>query len=74
MRRYNWHSAGSVAGPTISHAKILVYFSNKIYGISFFKQHSETVMVQNADCSLRKKNYCVNYYAFFGTLSFPIAC
>jgi len=43
-----------------------VYFSNKIYGSNFIKQHSDTVMVwnyQNADCSLRK-NYCVIYYNF----------
>jgi len=30
---------------TIANAKILTYFSNKIYGINFIKQHSETVMV-----------------------------
>jgi len=28
----------------ISNAKILTYFSNKIYGSNFIKQHSETVM------------------------------
>jgi len=55
-------------GKAISNAKILIYFSNKIYGRSFFiKQHSETVMVwnyQNADCSLRKEFYCIIYYNF----------
>jgi len=55
-------------GLAISSAKILIYtfFSNKIYGSNFIKQHSETVMVwnyQNADCSIRKK-YCVIYYNF----------
>jgi len=38
----------------ISSAKILIYFSNKIYGSNFIKRHSETVMVrnyQNADCT-----------------------
>jgi len=29
----------------ISNAKILIYFSNEIYGNNFVKQHSETVMV-----------------------------
>jgi len=32
-------------GQAISSAKILIYFSNKIYGSSFIKQHSETVTV-----------------------------
>ena len=32
-------------GLAISNAKILVYFSNKIYGSNFIKRHSETVMV-----------------------------
>ena len=48
-------------GLAISNAKILIYFSNKIYRSSFIKQHSKTVMVcnyQNADCSLRKKLFC----------------
>jgi len=31
----------------ISNAKISIYFSNKIYGSNFIKQHSETVMVWN---------------------------
>jgi len=51
-------------GLAISNAKILVCFSNEIYGSNFIKQHSETVMVwnyQNADCSLRKKLYFVIY-------------
>jgi len=29
----------------ISNAKMLMYFSNKVYGSNFIKQHSETVMV-----------------------------
>jgi len=29
----------------ISNDKILIYFSNEIYGSNFIKQHSETVMV-----------------------------
>ena len=44
--------------------KMLIYFPNEIHGSNFIKQHSETVMLryyQNADCSLRKKNYCVVY-------------
>jgi len=32
-------------GLAISSAKILIYFSNKIYGSNFIKQHSETVVV-----------------------------
>ena len=42
-----------------------------VYGMSFIKQHSETVMVwnyQTADCSLQKLIYCV--IIIFGTLSF----
>ena len=30
---------------TISDAKILIYFSNAIYGSNFMKQHSQAVMV-----------------------------
>ena len=55
----------------ISNAKILTYLSNKIYGSNLIKQDSETAMVwnyQNADCSLRKKNYCVIYCNFWHTL------
>ena len=58
----------------ISNAKILIYFSNKIYGSNFIKQHSETVIVwnyQNANCGLRK-NVIVSFIIIFGTLSFPI--
>jgi len=32
-------------GPAISSAKVLIYFSNKIYGSRFIKQHSETDLV-----------------------------
>jgi len=32
-------------GQAISNVKILMHFSNKIYGSNFIKQHSETVMV-----------------------------
>jgi len=32
-------------GLAISNAEILIYFSNKIYGSNFIKQHLETVMV-----------------------------
>jgi len=32
-------------GLAISSAKIKIYFSNKIYGSNFIKQHSETVIV-----------------------------
>jgi len=31
-------------GLAISNAKILIYFSKKIYGSDFIKQHSETAM------------------------------
>ena len=58
-------------GQAISNAKILIYFSNKIYGINFVKKHSETVTVsnyQNADCSLRK-NSVASLIIIFGTLS-----
>jgi len=59
----------------ISNAKILIHFSNKIYGSNFTKQHSETVMVcnyQNADCSLRKK-IIASFIIIFGTLSLPVS-
>jgi len=53
-------------GLVITNAKILIYFfSNTIHGSNFINQHSETVMVwiyHSADCSLRKKRYCVVYY------------
>jgi len=32
-------------GLAIYSAKMLIYFSNKIYGSDFIKEHSETVMV-----------------------------
>ena len=32
-------------GLTVNNAEILIYFSNKIHGNNFIKQHSETVMV-----------------------------
>ena len=62
------------SGLAISNAKILIYFSNKIHGSSFIKQHSKTVMVwnyRNADCSLRER-FIVSSIIIFGTLSFPI--
>ena len=60
----------------IYNAKILIYFSNKIHGNHFIKQHSETVIVwncQNANCSLRKV-ITVSFVIIFGTLSFPMPC
>jgi len=54
-------------GMAIFNDKILIYFSNKIYGSNVIKDHLETVMVwnyQNADCNLRQKNYCVTCYNF----------
>ena len=63
-------------GQAICTAKILIYiFSNKIHGSNFITQHSETVMIrnyQNADCILKiNKFYCVIYYNFRHTISFP---
>ena len=61
-------------GLAVSSAKIEIYFSDKIYGSNFIKQHLEIVMVwnyQNADCSCKKSIYCV-IIIIFGTLSFPI--
>ena len=59
-------------GLAISKAEILIYiFSNKINERIFFKQHSETATVWNADCSLRKK-IIASFVIIFGTLSFPI--
>ena len=60
-------------GLATSSAKKLIYFSTKIYGSNFIKQHSETVMVwnhQNADCSLRKK-FIESFIIISGTFSFP---
>jgi len=62
-------------GQAIPNAKILMHFSNKIYGRNIIKQHSEKwygLKLPNADCSLRKKNI-VSFIIIFGTLSFPIA-
>ena len=61
-------------GLAISNAKISIYFSNKIYGSNFIKQHVETVMVwnyQHAHCSLRR-NFIASFIIIFGTLSFPV--
>ena len=58
-------------GLAISSAKALIYFLYKIYGSTFIKQHTETVMVWNyrkAGCSLRKKFYSVIYYHFWHTV------
>jgi len=52
---------------TISNAKILIYFLNKLHGSNYIKQHSETVIVgnyQNADCTLRKKIIVSFFYNF----------
>ena len=59
-------------GLAISSAQILMYFSKILYGSTLIKQYSETVMVrnyQNANCSLRKKFYCVIYYNFRHTFA-----
>ena len=61
-------------GLAISTAKILIYFSTKIYRSSFIKRYSETVMVrnsQNADGSLRK-TIIVSFIIICGTLSFTL--
>jgi len=58
-------------GLAISRAKALIYFLYKIYGSTFIKQHTETVMVWNyrkAGCSLRIKFYSVIYYHFWHTV------
>jgi len=39
------NTVSTVLVPWAGHAKILIYFSNKIYGCNFIKHHSETVMV-----------------------------
>jgi len=77
--RYNWHSAGSLDWP-FSSAKVLIYFSNRIYGSSFIKQPSETVVVwnrQNVDCSLKEINlscYLLKFSAHFRSLQPPRRC
>ena len=57
---------------------LIYFFSNKIHGNNFLKQHSGTVMVwnyQNAVCSLLlKKKNTLAFIVIFGTLSFPIGC
>ena len=58
----------------ISSAKIVIYFSNKIYRSDVIKQHSETVIVwdyQNADGSWRKIFFIALFIIIFSTLSFP---
>jgi len=62
-----------LTGLAIFKAKILIYFSNKMYGNNRIKQHSQTVAVwhyENADCSLRKKNI-VSFIVICGTLNVP---
>jgi len=44
VRRYNWHSAGSLGWP-FPMLKYEYIFSNKIYGSNFIKHHSEAVML-----------------------------
>jgi len=63
MERKCADTIGTVPVPLVGHFQYenIKIFSDKIYRSSFFKQHSETVMVlnyQNADCSLRKKLLC----------------
>ena len=59
----------------IHSAKILMYFSNKIYGSNLIKQHSETIMVYNQ----RNLRVAVLKYKFIvlliisGTVAFPIS-
>jgi len=49
---------------------MLIYFSDKVHGSNFIKQHSETVMVwdyKNADCSLIKRfivSFIIRFVAF----------
>jgi len=56
----------------ISNAKILVYFSNKIYENNLIKQRSETVVVCNYQNDSLRKKYIVSFIIIFGALSFPI--
>jgi len=58
----------------ISNDKILIYFSNKIYGSNFFQtalKNGYGLKLPNADRSLRKK-IIVSFIIIFGTLSFPM--
>jgi len=61
-------------GLAISNAKISIYFSNKIHGSNFIKQHSETVMVWSYQMLIAvwEKNI-VSFMRIFDTLSFPIS-
>jgi len=60
-------------GLAISNAKILINFSNKIYGSNFVKQHSETAMVWNYQNVVRSAVFLnkltVLFIIIFGTLS-----
>ena len=63
---------GTVLVPWAGQFQCWNYFSYKIYGSSFIKQHSETIMVwnfQNADCSLKNK-FTALFVIIFCTLSF----
>jgi len=68
-------TAGTVPVLWTGNAKILIYFSNKIYGSNFVKQHSETVMVwfeiTKMPTAVTEKNIIVSFIIFFGPLSFP---
>jgi len=70
VRRYNWHSAGSLDWPfpTLKYSYI---FRKKIYGSNFIKQHSETVIVRVTKMLIEKKRI-VSFIMIFGTLSFHI--
>ena len=59
-------------GLVISNAKILIYFSNKIYGRNFIKQHSETVVVWNYQILIAVKRIYCAIAIVFGTVSFAI--
>jgi len=52
---------------------IYIFFSNKIYGSNFIKQHSETYGLKLSKCWLQFKNiFIVSFIITFGTLSFHI--
>jgi len=60
-------------GLTVTSAEILIYFSNKIHGNNFIKQHSETDGLKLPKRILQfKKKIIVPFIIVFGTLSFSI--
>jgi len=63
-------------GLTISNAKILIYFSNKIYGSSLSNSTQKLLWfeITKMPIAVFKKKNLVPFIIIFGSLSFPMGC